>query len=119
MVIGDMTVMEKISWAEEVYSEFGDFILEDSCVKELLEVLEDSIGCTHRYMDKLGTLKECKKCGLKYGSCCSKRIDDLFDKKTLLVNLLMGVKLPRKREIENGCFFQGKNGRIEMNRFKF
>lgn len=110
MFYENLTVTEKIAWAEDIYSRFGDLILEDEEVREFLEILERSIENTYEHMGGLGTLEECTKCAQVTGSCCSRKIEKMYDKRTLLVNLLMGIELPREREIEDGCFFQGVEG---------
>lgn len=102
--------MEKISWAEDIYSRYGDIILQDDEVQRLLSVLDRSIDATYKEMENAGTLEECTRCAMKTGSCCSKKIDKMYDKRTLLVNLFMGYEMPREREIEDGCFLQGTRG---------
>jgi len=105
-----ITIVEKIDWANRINSEFGDLLLEDEEVNRLLKSLQNSIKSTNSFMRKLDTLRFCSECGNVHGSCCNFRIDDLFDAKILLINLLLGVGLPDEREIEGGCFFQGRDG---------
>lgn len=105
-----VTIIEKINWANKVNSEYGSYILEDKEVCRLLTSLKNSIKSTNSFMEQMDTIRMCSECGNTYGSCCNIRIDDLFDAKLLLINLLLGVGLPDKREIEGGCFFQGNNG---------
>jgi len=110
-MISDHTpIYRKIEWAENVYSEYGRLILEDSEVQSLLTTIRNSIEDTNSLMRELGTLDLCAECAKEDGGCCNERIDDFFDRRTLLINLLLGVKLPHEREILKGCFFQGKNG---------
>lgn len=110
-MISDHTpIRKKIEWAEDAYTRFGDLILGDTEIRELLAILVDSIEETGSLMKKLGTIDMCAECAKEDGGCCNERIDDFFDKKTLLINLLLGVKLPHKREIKKGCFFQGTKG---------
>lgn len=106
----NISITEKIAWAEEIYYRYGDMILQDDEVQRLLTVLDRSIDATYKEMENTGTLEECTKCAQKTGSCCSKKIDKMYDKRTLLINLLMGYELPKEREIEDGCFFQGPKG---------
>ncbi len=110
MYYENISITEKIAWAEEIYFRYGDIILEDDEVQRLLTVLNNSIDETYREMENAGTLEECTKCAQKTGSCCSRKIDRMYDKRTLLVNLLMGYEMPTEREIEDGCFFQGMKG---------
>ncbi|MFP4559148.1 MAG: hypothetical protein ACLFO6_06605 [Archaeoglobaceae archaeon] len=110
MYYENTSITEKIAWAEDIYSKFGDLILRDSEVQRLLNILDRSIDATYTEMETAGTLEECTKCAQKTGSCCSRKIDKMYDKRTLLINRLMGVELPKEREIEDGCFFQGMNG---------
>lgn len=104
------TIKEKIEWAEDTYARFGQKLLEDKQVRDLLRRLEENIESTYRCMDETGVSQECTLCAQKTGSCCGKGIEDKCDKVTLLINLLIGVDLPHEREMEDGCFFQGPNG---------
>ncbi len=106
----NVPITEKIAWAEEIYSRYGDTLLQDDEVQRLLSVLDRSIDATYEEMENAGTLEECIRCALKTGSCCSRKIDKMYDKRTLVVNLLMGYEMPSEREIGDGCFFQGMRG---------
>jgi hypothetical protein len=61
-------------------------------------------------MRELGVTDICRQCALETGSCCKKGIEEVYDETTLLINLLLGVELPKERYKDDGCFFLGKNG---------
>lgn len=104
------TIEQKIKWAEDIYARWGHKLLEDKQVRNLLKTLEENTESTYQLMDETGVSEECSTCGQETGSCCGKGIEDKCDKITLLINLLMGVDLPHKREMEDGCYFQGPHG---------
>ncbi|MFO7966336.1 MAG: hypothetical protein R6U44_01895 [Archaeoglobaceae archaeon] len=106
----NIPITEKIAWAEDIYSRYANILLKDEEVQKLLTVLDRSINETYKEMENAGTLEECTKCAHKTGSCCSRKIEKMYDKRTLLVNLLMGYEMPEEREIDDGCFFQGMRG---------
>ncbi|HID42508.1 MAG TPA: hypothetical protein EYP30_01825 [Archaeoglobaceae archaeon] len=110
MIFDYTSIYRKIEWAEDIYARFGDLILEDSKIQKLLVMVEGSVDDTCLFMKKLGTIDMCAKCANEDGGCCNERIDNFFDRKTLLINLLLGVRLPHERETRRGCFFQGKKG---------
>ncbi len=53
----------------------------------------------------------CSACAQdKAGSCCMQDVEEWYDPILLLINLLMGAKLPNFREIPGHCLFVGRNG---------
>jgi hypothetical protein len=62
-------------------------------------------------MHETGIVEECTSCALQDGgSCCGSGIENKFDVVNLLINLLLGVKLPQKPWDPTGCWFLGKRG---------
>ncbi|MDL1969819.1 MAG: hypothetical protein LWW94_02380 [Candidatus Desulfofervidaceae bacterium] len=50
---------------------------------------------------------ECKQCALSGESCCRKGIENKYNGVILLINKLLGVKLPARRLYPDGCYFLG------------
>jgi len=100
-------IHSKIEWAENTFKKYGESILSNT--SESLKNLDECIEQTYNCMDKTGILKECSECAEKIGSCCGKGIENRYDRTVLLINLLMGVKLPAEREMD-GCYFLGAKG---------
>ncbi len=105
-----MSVEERIKRAEELYRKYGHVLLRDDEIRDLLSKLNFAIERTWDYMRKIGVTEVCRQCALETGSCCKRWVEDEHDEYILLINLLLGVKLPKKRYKEDGCFFVGENG---------
>jgi|Deesub1362A_J573_1020465.scaffolds.fasta_scaffold00306_25 hypothetical protein len=100
-------IHSKIIWAENTFEKSGELIL--SNISELLRGLDECIERTYNCMEEVGILKECSECAERTGSCCGRGIENRYDRTVLLINLLMGVKIPSERE-QDGCFFLGSKG---------
>ena len=112
LLIGvDHPIHEKIAWAENTFKELGGELLADRVVYERLEAYKKTIDDTWEEMKGLGVLDVCTDCAVNGGgSCCGEGIENRFDGTLLLINLLMGAKLPEERPDNTSCFFLGKNG---------
>lgn len=105
-----MNVEERIRRAEELYRKYGKILLQDDEIRNLLNKLNFAIEKTWDYMQRIGVTEVCRRCALETGSCCKRWVENEHDEYILLVNLLLGVKLPKERYKEDGCFFVGPNG---------
>ncbi len=105
-----MNVEERIWRAEELYRKYGKILLQDDEIRNLLNKLNFAIEKTWDFMRKIGVTEVCRQCALETGSCCKRWVENEHDEYILLINLLLGVKLPRERYKEDGCFFVGPNG---------
>ena len=105
-----MDIKQKIEKAERLYVRYKETLLNNTEINYLLEKLSKAIDSTWSYMRKVGITEICRECALETGSCCKRWVEDRFDEYTLLINLLLGVKLPKNRFREDSCFFLGPNG---------
>lgn len=104
-------ILKKIGCAETIFDAYGRELLSDREIKSLLEVYRQSIRQTWMQMEETGVVVECTDCAINDGgSCCGRGIEDHFDVALLLINLLMGCRLPSSRWDETGCWFLGKQG---------
>ncbi|MBW1781427.1 MAG: hypothetical protein JRL30_11895 [Deltaproteobacteria bacterium] len=111
------TIEEKIAWARDHYLEFGDVLLKDRGIADLLEDLKEAVIASRREMAATGIEEICRRCDQEEGgSCCGAGIENRYDAWLLLINLLLGVHLPDKRRQPNGCFLSGENGCLLMAR---
>ncbi len=111
MIGTQYTITEKISWAENVFSRFGAKILEDEDLSRLLHSYRAAITESWACMRQSGVSRVCWHCAVhEGGSCCGKGIEDRFDGVLLLVNLLLGGRLPLSRWDPEGCWFLGEQG---------
>ncbi len=105
-----MKIEERIKRAEELYRKYGYALLQDDEIRTLINKLNFAIERTWDYMRKIGVTKVCRQCALEIGSCCKRWVEDEYDEYILLINLLLGVNLPKERYKEDGCFFVGEKG---------
>jgi hypothetical protein len=97
-------IEEKIEWAERNL----DLVKSDGKIKKLIEELEKIADECEKCLAEVGITTLCAGCGNK--SCCGRGIEDKFDPVVILINLLVKGEVPKKREIDNGCFFLSEGG---------
>ena len=107
----------KIAWAEKRYHQVMGELLRDQEISSLIDKLKDAIHASRREMVEAGVVKACRDCEEREGgSCCGAGLENRYDDSLLLVNLLMGVKLPRQRYDPSSCFFLGAQGCLLLAR---
>ncbi len=113
-------VAQEIDKAKAFYDAYGSALLGDERVHELLENYRRAITRTCEVMAEEGVLKACSQCAQgPSGSCCFEGVEDWYDPVLLLINLLLGVQLPSRREIPKACFFVGHKGCNLRGRYAF
>jgi hypothetical protein len=101
----------KIAWAEECWREKGDLLLEDRGIADLLGTLKTAIHRSHDEMVESGIADECRNCEqMGGGSCCGAGLENHYTGILLLINFLLGVSIPNKRNDASSCFFLGNRG---------
>lgn len=101
----------KIAWAEKRYQEVRDTLLGDEKIVQIVRDTMDAIHASHKEMAEAGVVKECQHCEEREGgSCCGAGLENRYDGMLLLINLLLGVELPRQRYDPSSCFFLGEKG---------
>ncbi|MCD6261564.1 MAG: hypothetical protein J7J52_00885 [Deltaproteobacteria bacterium] len=104
-------IEEKIAWAEKTYLRLHRTFSEDKRISELTDRLKKAISLSRERMCVSGIVDICRKCEYEEGgSCCGKGIENRYDRWLLIINLILGIKLPHVREIDNSCFFLGRTG---------
>jgi hypothetical protein len=62
-------------------------------------------------MATAGVVEACRQCEEEEGgSCCGAGIEDRYDAVMLLINSLLGLKLPGRSALPGSCFFLDKEG---------
>ena len=113
-------VAQEISKAKAFYESYGSALRGDERVQELLDDYRKAIARNHEAMAEGGVLKACSQCAQgPAGSCCFEGVEDWYDPVLLLINLLLDVALPCKREIPKACFFVGQSGCKLHGRYAF
>jgi hypothetical protein len=113
-------ILQEIDKAKAFYDAHGSALLDDKSVQELLGKYRKAIARTYEAMAEGGVLKACSECAQgPEGSCCFEGVEDWYDPVLLLINLLLDVALPCKREIPKACFFVGQSGCKLHGRYAF
>jgi len=104
-------IVEKIVWAEDFHSLSRDELLRDSKISDLMLKLRAAIHDSRCEMAGRGIVGICRDCDQKEGgSCCGYGLETYYDETLLLINLLLGVGLPKERAESTSCFFLSANG---------
>ncbi len=107
----DFPIEEKIAQASDIHDRWGALICEDKTIMHLLNDYRQAVNNSWETMRHVGIVRECTACAVEDGgSCCGKGIEDKFDVVLLLINLLMGRRLPKVRFFSDGCWFLGEKG---------
>ena len=102
---------DKIAWVQKCIEEQGEFLLRDPVVDGLLSRLEEASSATREELARVGIMQECRACEEEEGgSCCGAGIENRYEGIMLLINGLLGVKMPRSRPSPESCYFMGENG---------
>ena len=105
------SIEEKIDWAEHCYESFSGPLIQDKSIADDLTKIEDAIQASSKERGATGVLYICRDCEKNGGgSCCGAGLENKYDGWLLLINLLLDVRLPKKRHHKESCFFLGENG---------
>jgi len=104
-------IEEKIALAEELFEVWGPGLKEDPEIAPLLPLYKKAVEASNKAMEEAGTFKECFVCTVEEGKgCCKIGLENECTVLILLLNLLLGVKFPKEREVPGRCFFVGPLG---------
>lgn len=104
-------IEEKVAWAETCCLEFRGKLLKDKEIADYLIALKKAIYSSHKELAQAGIADVCMECEQSEGgSCCGAGLENRYNGWLLLINLLLEVKLPKKRYDAQSCFFLGANG---------
>ena len=110
-ISADSSIEEKISWAVLSYRKYKHALTSDKNIQRLLEQFRKASSESLQEMIKIGLVDLCRECEEKEGgTCCGKGIENRYNGTLLLLNLLLGVKLPKKAPDPESCFFLGEKG---------
>jgi len=110
-------IEEKIAWAENCYEKMRIQLLADERIAALLKRLNDAVHASRREMADAGVMNECNDCEQKEGgSCCGIGLEKRYSGTLLLINLLLGLTIPKQRQDPLSCFFLGRRGCLLLAR---
>ncbi|MGD9158139.1 MAG: hypothetical protein PVG39_07025 [Desulfobacteraceae bacterium] len=119
MVYFFYNIAEQIEKANELYSLYGSQILKDNKCSSMLKEFNAAIEDSWKLMKELGVVNICSVCAdEKPGGCCHFGIETCYTNMLILMNLLLGVKIPEQRTLDNNCLFAGEHGCLLKARFK-
>lgn len=100
----DGTPVEKVvltlEVAERLYLVRGDRIAEDAALTTLTAVYRSAIAGSLESIKDSGMVPLCSACAQKVpGGCCFRQVAEWYDPGLLLINRLLGVSLPDRREV--------------------
>jgi hypothetical protein len=105
------SVEEKISWAETCYEEKGGLFLGGERTAILLGRLKGAVSASRTAMAVAGIADECRTCEEREGgSCCGAGLENKYDGILLLMNLLLGIQIPKQRSDPSSRLFLGPEG---------
>ncbi|NLI31990.1 MAG: hypothetical protein GX422_04295 [Deltaproteobacteria bacterium] len=103
---------ERIAGAERLFGEWGEKLKKEERIGRLIHRLEADLRRSRKTMRRLGIIDACARCdeNTPEGSCCSRGLERKYGPLLLLVNLLLGVDLPQRRQRGDSCYFLGPCG---------
>lgn len=97
--------------AKRLYADCGETLLADPAVGKRIQRYREALRATRAAMEAEGIYAACAACaGRVEGGCCFCGVEEWYDSVLLLINLLMGVRFPLTRALEEGCLFVGSEG---------
>ena len=111
------SVEEKIAWAERCYEEKGGLFLRDERTTTLLSRLKRAVRASGTAVMMAGVADECRTCEEREGgSCCGAGLENKYNGTLFLINLLLGIQLPKQRSEPLSCLFLGPDGCLLLAR---
>jgi len=104
-------IEEEIKKAQALLADHEAQLRKDPQVQALLERLAQQIQASMEAMRKFGVVATCRTCEeLEGGSCCGVGIENQYRATLLLINLLLGIHLPKEHLFIDSCYFLGPKG---------
>jgi hypothetical protein len=104
-------IEKKIEEAGRLHARWSKDLSMQREVVEGIEKYRGAIALTSGQMVRAGVIRACSSCAAgSGGSCCFCGVEEWYDDILLLMNLLLDVALPERREVPDGCFFVGEKG---------
>ena len=104
-------IADKINWAEDRFLKYRDRLRGDPVVAKLLKRVRSDVLAANKIRASAGIERMCADCETREGgSCCGVGLEDKYDARLLLINRLLGVDLPHRREDAYSCWFLAERG---------
>jgi hypothetical protein len=99
-ISSDSRIEEKISWADTCFKNNEKALLGNKKIKQLIEEFLKASSESFKRMIEIGLVDECREC----------EEENRYSGTLLLINRLLGVKLPARAPDTKSCFFLGLKG---------
>lgn len=107
----DPVVDAAIERADSLFAFHSADLARETVLGGLLAAYRNAIRETQTCMRTFGVVEACGLCDSREkGSCCFEGVEAWYEPELLLINMLMGVTLPRRREGPGQCLFLGRRG---------
>ena len=107
----ESSIEDKMAWAKNCFQENKKVFFGDTDTDELLKKFKKAAEISHREMARAGVEYECGKCEEREGgSCCGAGLENRYSGVLILINLLLGLKMPEHRLDPKSCFFLKETG---------
>jgi len=104
------SIKNEIEKAKRIFDTHQKALSSSLVLTNQLKRYRTCIERTTRTMREIAMISGCTECAKKTGSCCFREVEKGYDHVLLLINLMIGVRLPQRREIKGNCYFLGKSG---------
>jgi hypothetical protein len=105
------TVAEKLTQARELYERQASRLTASSLVQSELGLLHHHARVLDSHMQSMDLGRLCSCCAARPdGGCCSAFMADNTDSLLILINLLLGVTVKQRPQVDENCCFLGAHG---------
>ncbi|QJA06385.1 hypothetical protein FVE67_06010 [Thermosulfurimonas marina] len=103
--------LQGLAEVRKLFPRFQEILEREERMGQLLKALLEAIERSDEAYQDTGAAQLCATCATSgRGTCCVRDMELSVSRELLLINLLVGVKLPENRAFPRGCFFLGPEG---------
>jgi len=108
---GHHDIHHEMALAREIMASRGEELRRSPELAGALDAYKREIAANWGLMAELGVVEVCSSCaGARAESCCFNGAERWYYRDLIVLNLLMGVRLPKARAVEHQCLFIGRDG---------
>jgi len=110
-VTSEELFLKGLAEAQDLYTRLAKILEKEAPFRKMLAALERAIERSNEAYRDTGADQLCATCATSgRGTCCVRDMELSVSRELLLINLSLGVELPRQRLFPRGCFFLGARG---------
>jgi len=97
---------QTVAEVQRIFPRIREHLERDRALAVLLKDFRKALALSEEAYRITGAYRICAECAAREEStCCGKDMELHVSRELLIVNLLLGVSLPRERTFPKGCFF--------------